>query len=106
MPVAISQEVDTEWSNSQKLTHLAESSKEGYGSKRDLLPLMMMGEIILMFFQNVSQLLPDYRVSRPRRQYSSELSKVFKMHTQAAVVAKMAHYNRHTGELICICDTS
>jgi hypothetical protein len=34
------------WSNFQKCTSLAEFSEEGHGSKRDVLPMMMMMAII------------------------------------------------------------
>jgi hypothetical protein len=40
--VAKSKEVKTGWSNTQEWTNLAESSKEGYDSKRAVLPMMMM----------------------------------------------------------------
>jgi hypothetical protein len=64
--------------------------------------MMMMGDITLIFFQKVGKLLPDDRASQPRRQNSSELAEVFKMHTQAVVAANMAPFNSHTGEVICI----
>jgi hypothetical protein len=41
MIVAKSKEVKTGCSNSQEWTNLAEASKEGYGSKRAVLPMMM-----------------------------------------------------------------
>jgi hypothetical protein len=34
-----SKEVHSRWSNSQECTNLAESSMEGYGSKRTVLPM-------------------------------------------------------------------
>jgi hypothetical protein len=40
--VAKSKEVKTGWCCSQEWTNLAESSKEGHGSKRAVLPMMMM----------------------------------------------------------------
>jgi hypothetical protein len=37
-----SKEVETGFTNSQEWTNLAESSKEGHGSKGAVLPMMMM----------------------------------------------------------------
>jgi hypothetical protein len=34
--------METGWSNSQDWTNLTESSKEGYGSKRAILPMIKM----------------------------------------------------------------
>jgi hypothetical protein len=39
--VAKSKEAKTGWSNFQEQTNLAQSSKKGYDSKRDVLPMMM-----------------------------------------------------------------
>jgi hypothetical protein len=40
--IAKSKEVKTEWTNSQEWTNLVNSSKEGYGSNRAILLVMMM----------------------------------------------------------------
>jgi hypothetical protein len=40
--LAKSNEVETRWSDSQEWTNLAGSSKEGYGSERAVLPVMIM----------------------------------------------------------------
>jgi hypothetical protein len=47
MIVAKSKKVKTRWSNSWEWTNLAESSKEGYSSKRAVVPMMMQkGKVI------------------------------------------------------------
>jgi hypothetical protein len=47
----------TEWSNSRQHSHewasLTESSKEGYGSKRVVLPTTMMMMMMLMMIMNL-----------------------------------------------------
>jgi hypothetical protein len=56
--VAKSKEVEAGWSNSQEWTNLEESFKEGYGSKRDVLPMMMM--ILLLLLMTYHIFVRDY----------------------------------------------